>query len=257
MSTEIYIGTVLLERNRWARGKKPTYLVSEWLARFAQAGFDGIELWENHAALASPDELTALQESAFPVAVFNSYTAFGASDEPSRQEAARLATILKARGLKFNLGAEAAQKDLYVRNALTWKGQLPPGTRLLCECHAGTIMEDPQVAKKVFDVWEDEAFQAIVHPFTTDSATLRQWFSHLGPRITHAHVQLRDASGAVQRLERQPEVVKDRLHIMKEEGFSGSFSLEFTEGTSSPDESPEMLFSSALADLQCLRALLA
>jgi sugar phosphate isomerase/epimerase len=253
MSTEIYIGTILLERNRWARGKEPTYLISEWLSRFSRAGFDGMELWENHAALASSAELAALQESAFPVAVFNSYTAFGATDNISRQEAARLATLLNARGVKFNLGREAAHKDLYVQNALAWREQLPPGTRLLCECHGGTIMEDPQVAKEVFAAWEDDAFQAIVHPFTTDTETLREWFAHLGPRITHAHVQLRDASGVMQRLDRQPKVVKERLHLMREEGFSGSFALEFTEGTGSPTESTETLFSSAIADLNYLR----
>ena len=59
MKTEIYIGTILLERNRWTRDKKPTCLVSEWIPRFKEAGFDGMELWENHAALASSTELKA------------------------------------------------------------------------------------------------------------------------------------------------------------------------------------------------------
>ena len=61
----------------------------------------------------------------------------------------------------------------------------------------------------------------------------------------------------MQRLERQPEVVNERLRVMREAGFAGSFTLEFTEGTSSPDESMEALFDAALADLCYLRECLA
>jgi sugar phosphate isomerase/epimerase len=253
VKTEIYIGTILLERNRWTRDKKPTCLVSEWIPRFKEAGFDGMELWENHAALASSTELKALEESSFPVSVFNSYATFDDAGQAAREQAARLTSLLKARAVKFNLGNNVNDKDLYIESALKWKQQLPPGTRLLCECHAGTIMEDPKVAQEIFAVWEDEAFQAIIHPFTTDLKALREWFTCLGPRITHAHVQLRDTSGTMQRLERQPEAVKNALRLMKEEGFSGSFTLEFTEGTRAPSESMEQLFTSAVADLRFLR----
>lgn len=40
----IFQGTVLLEANRWAKDRTPTYRVSEWLGRLAAAGVDGIEL---------------------------------------------------------------------------------------------------------------------------------------------------------------------------------------------------------------------
>lgn len=257
MKGRVYIGTILLERNRWARGKQPTYRVSQWVPRFKKAGFDGMELWENHAALASPTELEALRQSDFPMAVFNSYATFDPGGSASRLEAARLATLLGARGVKFNLGNDAAQRDTYVQSALEWQKRLPAGTRMLCECHSGTIMEDPLVAKEVFASWGNEAFQAIVHPFTTDTAALQRWFDCLGARITHAHVQLRDESGTMQLLERQPKVVDERLRLMREAGFAGSFTLEFAEGTGSPNESMEALFDAALADLSYLRECLA
>ena len=57
----------------------------------------------------------------------------------------------------------------------------------------------------------------------------------------------------MQRLERQPEAVKNALRLMKEEGFSGSFTLEFTEGTRAPSESMEQLFTSAVGVLRVLR----
>ena len=62
----IYIGTILLELNRWGSPKTPTYRVSEWLDRFQEAGFDGMELWEYHATLCPSEELAALEASTFP-----------------------------------------------------------------------------------------------------------------------------------------------------------------------------------------------
>lgn len=50
-AARVLIGTILLEPNRWKPGKLPSFRVSQWLDRFADAGFAGVELWENHAAL--------------------------------------------------------------------------------------------------------------------------------------------------------------------------------------------------------------
>ena len=43
---------------------------------------------------------------------------------------------------------------------------------------------------------------------------------------------------------------------MRDEGFEGSFTLEFTKGTGEPDESIEGLWQAALADLHSLQGLL-
>ena len=40
----IYLGTVLLERNRWTPDRIPTFKVSEWAASIRAAGFDGVIL---------------------------------------------------------------------------------------------------------------------------------------------------------------------------------------------------------------------
>jgi len=104
MSSPIYIGTILLERNRWSPGKVPTYQVSEWMDRFKRDGFDGMELWENHAALCSDDELARLEQAPLPVVVFNSYAGLGDGGLPEREQATRLANRLGARAIKFNVG---------------------------------------------------------------------------------------------------------------------------------------------------------
>ena len=55
------------------------------------------------------------------------------------------------------------------------------------------------------------------------------------------------------RLDRSPARVREALHIMDEEGFQGSFTLEFTEGTRAPNENMENLWHAALSDLHFLR----
>jgi sugar phosphate isomerase/epimerase len=250
---DIYIGTILLEKNRWAKGKQPSYPVSDWVERFRESGFDGMELWENHALLVTDDELNALTNSKLPVAIFNTYMGFTDKEIAAQERTAALIHDFEAAGVKFNLGADAFLEKEYTTNVARWGALIPSQTRLLCECHAGTIMEDPQKAREIFAAWEDPRFQAIVHPFDRNLKSLASCFKYLGPRITHAHVQLRAEGGSIMCLDSQPTMVKEALHIMQEEGFSGSFTLEFAEGTGKPEEKREELYKAALRDLAFLR----
>lgn len=249
---KVYIGTILLERNRWAPGRQPTYRVSEWVDRFREAGFDGMELWENHAALCPPEELAALEHSPLPIAVFNSYCSFDDGGKADRERAIRLANQLRAGGVKFNMGPHPTLRDAYVENVLAWRAGFAAETRILCECHPGTILEEPESAAAAFADLGTDRFQAIVHPFFVPDR-LREWFRHLGPAITHTHIQMRDGNGLLQRLSSDPARVKETLRILREEGFRGSFTLEFTEGVSTPDEEIKRLFQAACDDLQFLR----
>lgn len=251
--TEIYICTVLLEKNRWSKGKEPTYKVSDWIGRFQEAGFAGIELWENHALLATAEEKQKLKESPLPITIFNTYAGFSTPEMDTAQKAAELVHEFGSTGVKFNLGRDLERQTEYIENSLAWAEMLPATTRLLCECHAGTIMEDPRNAQAIYAAWEEPRFQAIVHPFERDLSKLQAWFGSLGSRITHAHVQLRSESGPSHRLFREPVLVKEGLHIMREEGFNGTFSIEFTEGTGQPGENMEDLFQAALDDLDFIR----
>jgi len=255
-SGDIYIGTILLEPNRHKPGRIPSIRVSEWLDRFESAGFHGMELWENHAALVPEEEVTALAQADLPVAVFNSYATFTDADREHTERTTELIRRLGARGVKFNFCRDAALTDEVVRNVDAWRDTLPEGVRLLCECHPGTIAQTPEQAAALFDRLGRDRFQVIATPFA-DPETLPRWFELLGPMITHAHVQLRDADGMPQRLDRRPNLVRETLRIMREEGFQGSFTLEFTEGMNRPDENVTDLWRNAVLDLAYLRELLA
>jgi sugar phosphate isomerase/epimerase len=248
MSNHIYIGTILLERNRWLPGKVPTYPVSDWVDRFKRDGFDGLELWENHAALCPADELTRLEQSPLPVAVYNSYAGMGDGGLPEREQAARLANRLGATALKFNFGNVPEDRAEYARNALAWADAMPGVGRMLCECHPGTIMEDLATALVVYDAWNDGRFQAIVHAFSEPEDGLVEKMRRLGPRIvTHVHAALGAHTAETK------ERVHRRIGILRDMGFTGSFTLEFTQGTGEPEEEMETMYERALRDLELIR----
>lgn len=253
MQHEFYFGTILLEKNRWREGKQPSVRVSEWLPRIAQAGFDGIELWENHAAKADQAETAAIAGHKLPVRVFNTYADFARSGQTHRAAAARLAAHLGATGVKFNFGPDPNLLQEYIGCARAWAALFPANVRLLCECHEGTVMEQPSLAKQVFESLGDPRFQAIVHPFSDQPHSLEEWFSVIGPRITHAHAQIRDAEGKWRRLDNSPAHIRANLRLMKEAGFQGSFTLEFTEGVGAAEENIEELFTNALNDYGFIR----
>lgn len=247
-SPVIYLGTVLLEANRWAKDRTPTYRVSEWLERIAAAGFDGIELWENHATLADSAELSALHGSTVPVRIFNSYVPLDAGGENARRGVAGLVRDLKAGAIKFNVSNSAETMESELRAVREWAA-LMPGVDLLCECHPGTVLEDPADASRALAGYPE--IGVIVHPFSCPD--LAAWFKHLGPRIRHAHVQMRDPEWRWLRLRDQAALVHERLAIMRGVGYAGSFTVEFTAGVGVAPEDREALFAAACDDLAFLR----
>lgn len=252
---EIYIGSILLEANRHRAGKAPTFRVSEWLDRFREAGFDGVELWENHATLAPDEEVRALAASSLPMAVYNAYATFWDGSRGPADSTA-MARRLGSRAVKFNFSRDAAQTEADLRGVAAWERGLPDGIRALCECHPGTIAETPAQAAALFDRLGRERFDVLVHPFSRPEG-LSEWFQVLGPMVTHVHVQMRDEDNLPIRLDRRPAFVRDTVRLMRDAGFRGSWTLEFTEGTNRPGENIDDLWANALLDLAFLREALA
>jgi len=252
---KIYIGTILLEINRWAKPeKRPSYRVSEWLDRFAAAGFDGTELWQYHATLAAPEELARLASPRCPPAVFSSYCAMTDAGRGERRACTAVVGRLGCRGVKFNLGADPGAWAAGLAAVREWRAELPAGARLLCECHPGTVVEEPAQARRFFDELGADGWEIIVHPFSRREG-LQEWFDLFGPAVTHAHLQMREGERLV-RFDRRPELAAEAVEVLRRNAFAGSYTLEFTEGTATPGESIEELFANALLDLRFLKDLL-
>lgn len=246
--TSIYLGTVLLEANRWTPVKTPTYRVSDWAGRIRDAGFDGVELWQNHYALAEAGERDAVRRSGLKVPVFNSYVTFDAAGADQRREAAAWIRELGATAVKFNVDHTPATLEQELRAVEEW-GRAMPGVTLLCECHPSTSLEEPDVAAEALADHPDIA--VIVHPFSRPGVD--RWLRHFGPRVRHAHVQMPDEQWRWWRLRDRAGFVRERLAMMREGGFAGSFTIEFTAGVAVPPEDREALFASAVEDMAFLR----
>lgn len=245
MKRPVYIATVSLERNRWG-SRQPSFAVSDWLPRFAADGFDGVELWENHFLAADAAEQERLVAAAAPVAIFNSYVGFADADAAARERAAVAIAYLSARAVKYNVGAEATRLAEYRRNLLAWADRLPPGCRLLCECHPGTVLERVADAAAFFADLDPERFAIIVHVAGALDG-VGDWFSSFGPRVRHLHMQLRGA-------ETDPAVPANRDRMagcydwIRAQGYDGSASFEFTRGIGR-QEQIEALYANARADM--------
>jgi sugar phosphate isomerase/epimerase len=251
MHAPILIGSILLEANRWKPGKVPTYPVSEWRDRFVAAGFAGIELWENHALLSPAHEQSALASpDPLPTLVFNSYAGLENSTESAsaRALAADWCRRTAATGMKFNFGPDPARRDEYLAGARHWLSLLPPHTKMLCECHGGTIAEEPASARQLLDaLGPNSRVGAIVHVMEAPER-VAQWIHTLGPdRLTHAHVWIRE-----------PEwTLPDRFAALHAGGFRGSFTMEFTASARKPETPIESLWAECLHDLARVRQALA
>ncbi len=255
MSSEIFIATILLEKNRWTT-RIPSLTVSNWVERFQRDLFDGVELWEGHATLCGKTEFERLQQSCLPVTVFNTYADFTKEGLEKRERAAEIVNLLGAKAVKFNLGNDLRKTEEYVANLKEWSKMLPNDCRILSECHPGTIMEDINTAAEVLKKLKDDRFQLIIHDFG-NAERMEKWFLKFGTAMSHMHVFLRDSSNKEIMLRRSPERCSESVSILKKYGYQGTISLEFTEGIGAIDESADSLYRCALEDYALLKQLLA
>ena len=248
---KFYMGSILLEKNRW-QSRVPSFKVSEWVERFVEDGMEGIELWENHVLRAEDGEVEALQNAKLPIAVYNTYADFSDESKPELAKASDMIHLLKAKGVKFNFGSDMNLMSEYRKNLLAFAESLPKDCVLLCEVHQGTVLEDVDVAGAFFADLPAEKYQIISHVFSGDVTGLQKQFDVFGSRITLAHVQHMMGDQRVC-LEADADFVRECVKVMKANGFAGDFTLEFTEGTATPNENIEALYANAKRDMQFIK----
>jgi sugar phosphate isomerase/epimerase len=250
---DIFLGTIVLEPNRWSTIRqdcRATTEISAWLDRVQGAGFDGIELWEPHVREASDAELAAILDNPLPVSVFNTYVGFDEADPSNREAAAEWVRRSGATRVKWNTGPERDDVSLaaYAERLAEWAALLP-GVELICECHDGSAMDDPAVAAKILVAGSN----ALVHTHD-DLDLLRRKFSAYGPRITHVHVNHLFTGSP--KLEEISDELAEKIALVRELGFDGTWTIEFVHGTGGEHDEPAPMFAQAVEDLGVLRSLL-
>ena len=256
MQSSIYLSTGLLESARWSRDKHPRLKLSQWIPAIRAAGFDGLELWENHILKATEDEVAAVYDSGFPIAVWNSYAGFDDGEAASREATLKAASESGAGAIKFNLGNDLDRLPVCLINLIDFARKLPRNVALFCECHANTVLEHVEDAAPILlEINERIPVKVIVHPFNDEFPPVDGWFDALGPLIVHAHVQTRHPVdlARILSIRSKKKLVREVLERMRDRGYDGTFSLEFTEGIRTAADEPETLMKVAAEDLLFLR----
>lgn len=244
----IYIGTVALEKNRWG-SREPSFKVSEWINRFADDGFDGIELWEFHYLLAEDSEKEKLNNLDIPV-LYNSYVGFTDEDQEARDKAVEAINKLKPHALKYNVQNDPDKFEEYKKNLISWSDAIHPECSILCECHGGTLLEDLETAKRFFGDMDPKRFGIIQHPMG-DLEVFNSWYEFFGERIEQLHMQFRtpesnpETPGCRESLQNLSEFLKDK-------GFSGKITIEFTRGIGK-EENINEIYQNACRDMNACR----
>lgn len=251
--TQINLGTIVLEPNRWfgvTQDRWGTTVVSAWLDRIATAGFDGIELWESHFRDAEPSEQQAILDHPLPVAVYNTYVSFDDEDDTDRLAAAELIRRSGAAKVKWNTGSErdGASLDAYAQRLSRWAAALP-GIELVCECHDGSAMDDPEAAAAVLAAGSNALFHT-----HDDVDLIRTKFAAYGERISHVHVN-HLFTGSPKLADIRDELT-EKIALVRSFGFDGTWTLEFVHGTGGDHDDPEAMMAQAAEDLAVLRTLL-
>ncbi len=248
---EIYLGSVSMERNRWAPGRTPTFNVSDFIDKAKADGFSGIELWEYHYTLASDEEKAKLAAADIPF-FFNTYLSFEEYDEKAYKEIADAITAVKAKAVKFNLGPSKnciADIPHQLENLEKFTAMIPEYTKMLCECHANTIMEVPETAAEIFSKLDKERYGAIIH-LCTESDFADKCYAAYGDRICHMHCQYIPENGDGFALMDDGTEYADKFmnhHLGK--GYNGTFTIEFVKF----EDTAEAHYANVLEDLKYLK----
>lgn len=253
---KIYLASVLLERNRHRPPKNPSFKVSQWIEPAMTAGFDGIEIWGNHVLKTNSDEKRALQHISKHLKIFSTYCGFEDECQQERHSVAKAINALGIKRIKYNIGKDPELMEIYRKNLIEWAELFPEDAQLLCECHAGTVIESPGRAADFFRGLSEERFAIITHPFGKNYSDLYRWFEYNGLRLQHLHIQYRDEENKTRSLQLAGDLTSRVFEALKKYGFNGSFSLEFTEGMNEPFEDINQTFHQAVSDLCFLKRFL-
>lgn len=250
---EILLGTILIEPNRWL-GSDPSVTISRWLPRFRADGFDGVDLMQRHALGWGREEMARLQAAADDIRLFNSYVRFGDEAEQVHERKTVAAAIrrLAVRGVKIGLGRDTSRKAELIANLQKWSETLPEECTLLLEAHDGMLGGTPDEAARILAPLPTPRFGVIIHALSNPD-TVRHWFDATGERIAHTHLNRRNERGEGILLKEAADSVRACLDVLKQAGYRGGHTLEFTAGIRTPAENPEMLYRNAVQDLAFLR----
>lgn len=260
LGNAVLLGTVAIEPNRWSTidpSGAPVADLAHLADPLAAAGIDGLEVWERHIPTDATDA-RALADQLPPIVVLNSYVSFDSEDATALQTVVGRVDATGTRAVKFNVGNDRSKEADYIQRVSQLRRMLPSEVVLLCECHAHiSIAEEPEVAARLLSsVGPPESVGAIVHTHEPVEH-IRARFDAYGDRIHHVHVNFLDQSTmTVPVLADRREELTQKVQLLRELGFDGSWTLEFVEGVLTERDDPAVMLDRAVEDLAVLHDVL-
>ncbi len=268
-ANDIYLATICIEKNRWAKERRSSIDLFEYIPLIADAGFNGIELWEQHATGLDPEALARARDLALekrcPIVIYNTYVLTIPEERhvAHRRRLDEIGRALGVRAYKYNIttaarlarraGEEAgaseqeqgAGREAALRFVRDWAAETDAD--FLCECHGGTIMEEPGPAAEVLRELGPGRFGAILHSLTDEDEAFERDLEHKKELLRHVHVPYAD---------RHRERIAARVKRLRDTGARLTWSIEFSSPVTDGADN-ETCFRAAVEDLRFLRSCLA
>ena len=244
---EILLNSIALEPNRWTKEKIPYVALEELLTSVATAGFDALEVWQNHVALLDRGGLDSLAERAeslgLAIPVVGMYPRFHLEGRERDAELDRLEAmlgIMDALGtdvLKIMPGTLASAEmtpelwDRLVGFAREMLDRTRPGNITIpCETHGKTVADDPDALLRFFEAVGSDRLKVCWQPLDfEDTQAALELYDRLAPHVTHLHLQGR-RGGEMDLLEAADIDYARVLGHIFAGGFDGYVSIEFARG---------------------------
>ena len=241
------LNTIALEPNRWNADKSLARPFEDVLARVAEAGYDGCEIWQYHvsgrpaeddprlAAEARSRNVDVLAVGAYPLLHLG-----GEERKAQRDAMARLFDVCKFLGtgiLKMFVGRVASAKITpeerarsmdFLRELLA----LAEGADVLvtAETHANTLADSVDACLGLMEEVASDRLKLCFQPYDMlDTDRALQDYDRLKEHVAHIHLQARDANGFCLMRE-SPLDFGAFLAAARGSGFDGLLSVEFVKG---------------------------
>jgi sugar phosphate isomerase/epimerase len=240
----IVLNTIALEPNRWTEGKIPQFQMEELLEPISEAGFESLEIWQNHVALRDREDIEAIAEQAdsldISTPIVGMYPRFHLEGEDRQAELDRFdgmvekMDLLGADILKLMPGQVPSSEltaELWERSVKFMREVLERTEEsdviFTLETHGGTVADDPDALERFMEDVGSERLEVCWQPYDFSSTGRAiKLFDRLAESIVHLHLQGR-RDGEMELLEHADIDYRQVLGHIFNTDFDGYISIEF------------------------------
>ncbi len=241
---QILLNSIAVEPNRWSGGKIPHYRLEDLLPAISEAGFESVEIWQNHVALLDTDAVKSLADLAddlkmgFPI--IGMYPRFHLEGEEREAELQRFESmvakmdILDSDIIKLmpgQLPSSEMPPDVWERSVHFFHELLErtkdAGVIFTLETHGGTVADEPDALERFLEDVDSGRVEVCWQPYDfTSTGKAIQLYDRLADRIVHLHLQGR-SDGEMELLENADIDYQQVLGHIFNTDFDGYLSIEF------------------------------